>query len=426
MQANADSFGGWDIQGGGGTALMKMGPGSAAPDLSLQRSAAGVLTIDALQVAATDVVVQLKPGLASRSSSLWLFNSTNTTPSIEIDTGTTTNPYLLLGSGTATADNRLIRVGAGNLKIDANGVAATSVTLDISPAVASAGSTLNLWNLAAPSAAAISLQTGTGTAPSLQFGPGTGALDWALTRSAANIAQVGSGDTLDLSIAKLLAPASAGIALTATAGYVGVDTTTGDLLLHDGQRQKPAGIVGWAPYAFSLGYTENQIPTGTAATLAVSGGSIAVPVFVPGHMRLISVSHYIGASTTPTTEYQIYRQSLNNGNAGENTLTAVAGASVASATRTASAINTLAVATAGVYLAPGLYWLVIRNTTANTVIIGGTAVSTFALSMAQTKTLGSTIVSTNLDFVAATWAKVTGFTVAVRFNGEVFGQTTVF
>jgi hypothetical protein len=46
--------------------------------------------------------------------------------------------------------------------------------------------------------------------------------------------------------------------------------------------------------------------------------------------------------------------------------------------------------------------------------------------MAQTKTLGSTIVSASLDFHAATWTKVTGYIPALRINGNVFGETTAF
>ena len=49
-----------------------------------------------------------------------------------------------------------------------------------------------------------------------------------------------------------------------------------------------------------------------------------------------------------------------------------------------------------------------------------------ALSMAQTKTLGSTVVSANLDFHAATWTKVTAYVIPLRFNGAVFGETAAF
>jgi hypothetical protein len=42
----------------------------------------------------------------------------------------------------------------------------------------------------------------------------------------------------------------------------------------------------------------------------------------------------------------------------------------------------------------------------------------------QTKTLGSSLGST-LDFVAATWVKVTAI-YAVRLVGNVFGQTSSF
>jgi hypothetical protein len=196
--------------------------------------------------------------------------------------------------------------------------------------------------------------------------------------------------------------------------------------VYDSQRSRVAGEVGWAPYAFSIGASITSAPTTTAVTLAASGGAVAIPVQVVGHMLLQDIRFYIGASTTPTYELQVYRQYLNNGNAGENTLTFVSGAKRAAAAGTASAINTATMVGAPVYLAPGLYWVVIRNTTTNTIIIGGTAASTWAVSMSQTKTLGSTIVDANLDFVAATWTKVTGFIIPVRFSGRVFGQTAAF
>jgi hypothetical protein len=155
--------------------------------------------------------------------------------------------------------------------------------------------------------------------------------------------------------------------------------------------------------------------------------SIAFPIIIVGHMRAVSAQFYIGASTSPTYELQLFREYLNNGNAGENTLAYVAGCGRASAAGGASSINNANFGTAGTYLPPGLYWMVIRNTSAtNTLIIGGSTASFSAVSFAQTKTLGSTIVGANLDFHAATWTKITNYAIAGRIGGEVFGETSVF
>ena len=89
---------------------------------------------------------------------------------------------------------------------------------------------------------------------------------------------------------------------------------------------------------------------------------------------------------------------------------------------------TSAAAVPGTYLAPGVYWLAIRNTAASNVfyvnfsyVWGG--VNTTATPN-QTKpsmpALGAT-----LDVVAATWTK--GHRVcAVKLDGRVFGQTASF
>ncbi|HVP57598.1 MAG TPA: hypothetical protein VMU02_05835, partial [bacterium] len=77
------------------------------------------------------------------------------------------------------------------------------------------------------------------------------------------------------------------------------------------------------------------------------------------------------------------------------------------------------------YLAPGTYWLVLRNTHAsNTFGLGTAAAGTLASNTAQEKTLGSALGST-LDFVAASWTKKT-FLAGVRLNGLVFGGASAF
>jgi hypothetical protein len=209
-------------------------------------------------------------------------------------------------------------------------------------------------------------------------------------------------------------------------GRLGWDSTAKDLTYYDSQRVRDADMGGWAAYAVPPGFAFNATYTTVTTTLPANGGSLAVPIFVPGPMLVQSMSFYIGASTTPTCEMQLYEQYLNNGNAGENTLAYVSGLGITSASRSASALNTVNFNTPGTYIPGGSYWIVIRNTSAsNTLGIGYLAAGTMAQNNGQTKTLGSTIVGASLDFVAATWTKVT-WMAGVRLNGRVFGGAAAF
>jgi hypothetical protein len=208
-----------------------------------------------------------------------------------------------------------------------------------------------------------------------------------------------------------------------TEGNLGYDTVMKGVEYFDSQRAREVPDAGWCPSAFPLGFMQSGTYT-TSMALAISGGSVAVPILVQGHMLVQSISYYNGTGTG-TTEGRLYRQYLNNGNAGENTLAEVAGVNFASRSNTGSAIQTVAITTPGTYIPPGLYWLVLRNTSGSVVFaLGSLAAGTMALAACQTKTLGSGLGST-LDFVAATWAKVNSV-VGARLNGRVFGQTTAF
>ena len=349
---------------------INFGPGTGAADLRIYRNNGGTPIIDANGTAnGTNLAIRSTAGQQSQMQ----VDVTGDTQPRAILKGDANMIGMILGPGNAAQDVRLYRTGSKTLSLDDNAAGAATLTI-----------------------------TSTGT------------VNW------------GGAGTLDVNNAKLRLPTAAGISLTATESYVGEDSTTHDVLFYDSQRSRVAGEVGWAPYATSIGAIFTTAPTTTAVTLAASGGSVAIPVQVVGHMLLQDIRFYIGASTTPTYELQVYRQYLNNGNAGENTLAYVSGAKRAAAAGTASAINTATMVGAPVYLSPGLYWVVIRNTTVNTIIIGGIATATWAVDMSQTKTLGSTIVDANLDFVAATWTKVTGFVIPIRFSGRVFGQTAAF
>lgn len=101
---------------------------------------------------------------------------------------------LRLGGGTSTYDVRLDRVAAGELEFDTNGQAvATLLRLE-----ATAGQRV-VEDLRVAGDTGVRLRlTGDATAVGIELGSGVGARDWQLLRTAANVAQVGAGDTLDV------------------------------------------------------------------------------------------------------------------------------------------------------------------------------------------------------------------------------------
>lgn len=211
-------------------------------------------------------------------------------------------------------------------------------------------------------------------------------------------------------------------------GDIAYNATTDELNYGNGQRAL-ADEVGWAPFANPPGYTVG-LAFGTTATLAAAGGSYASPIAVTGHMLLNTFRlRNVDTGTARAAEWRLYKQRLNNGNSGENTLDEVAGANGTFSFTPGGAASTRdsAVGSPPVYLAPGIYWLVLRNTDAvQTFALGVNASQAGAAgpNLAQTKTLASGLGST-LDFVAATWAKVTTLP-AFTLMGRVFGETAVF
>lgn len=232
--------------------------------------------------------------------------------------------------------------------------------------------------------------------------------------------------TIDINTGALRLPVGTGN-LTTTEGYIGYQSTTEIVRVYDGQRERAVSATGWVPFLYMPNFVSSAALT-TALSLAANGGSLAVPMYLAGHMLLERVL----LRNTDTTlarswHWDLYVQRLNNGNSGENTLDRVASATAdESFTAAAASTRALAAGSAPVYLGPGVYWLVIQNTHAsNTFGIGSTAVSAaMANNSGQTKTLTVPNGST-LDFVAATWTKVTAM-YALRLEGRVFGQTTQF
>jgi len=216
-------------------------------------------------------------------------------------------------------------------------------------------------------------------------------------------------------------------ALTTTEGFLRWDSTRKLLVLYDTQRERGITPIGWLPFALSIGATI-QAAYASNVTLAAAGGCAAIPFLLQAPMMLRSVSVRNGnVASNRTWNWGLYEQYLNNGNSGENTLTRVAvGAAAETFTAGAASNRTIDASGAPVFLAPGLYWLVVQSQHASNsfdlaIQTGGAG---FIGNTFQTKTITNPMGSA-LDFVAAAWTKQVDVPSA-RLNGDVFGQTAVF
>jgi hypothetical protein len=216
-------------------------------------------------------------------------------------------------------------------------------------------------------------------------------------------------------------------ALTHTEGYLRWDSTRKHVILWDAQRERGITPLGWLPFAYPQHFVANGTYT-TAYAIAANGGSFAIPMLLIAPMLLESVTLWnTDTASARKWGWDLYEQYLNNGNAGENTLTRVAASSAdESFTATVASKRTITAGSAPVFLPPGLYWLVIQSRHATSTFGLGTAsISGFVNNHHQVKTTGNPNGAT-LDLVAATWTKINGSIPAVRMNGRVFGQTTAF
>lgn len=202
-------------------------------------------------------------------------------------------------------------------------------------------------------------------------------------------------------------------------------TGTERMIVYDGQRNRDFGTRGWAAVALPAIFN----PSGAFASslsLPANGGSVAVQIVAPSHMLIQDCAvKSRDTSGARSWEWRLYEGYLNNGNSGENTVAEVAGAN-GSESFTASGVSTRVsnATSAPVYIGPGVYWLVVRNTHAtNTFALAYTDQSTeFGAAVVQTKTLGSALGST-LDLVAATWTPQ-ALMVRAHLDGRVNGKTT--
>lgn len=185
-------------------------------------------------------------------------------------------------------------------------------------------------------------------------------------------------------------------------------------------------MVGWLPYAYLDGYGPLS-SNGTDIDINADGATLVGITVLGAPMLLESASAYFKdtSGAERSWNWALYVQATNTGDADENTLTRVAyGAAADTWSPSAAGTRTITAEGAPVTLAPGAYWFLIQNVHAsNTLKIGCAAGTTNAYAMqrkACTNPVGAT-----LDFVAATWTRVT-YLHSGRLNGRVFGETAAF
>lgn len=237
---------------------------------------------------------------------------------------------------------------------------------------------------------------------------------------ASGLASLDAASVVVQAIGRLLAGTGA---LTATEGFLQWQSTRKLGLIYDGTREKAVTDLGWMPYAYPVCFNPSAALT-TAVALAANGGSIAIPIWLDGHMLLQSVSvRNTDAATARTWGWDLYEDRHNDSNT-LNRMAACSGND--SFTPSAASTRTLNAGSAPVYLGPGLYWLVVqsRHATSTFGLASTAASAAFNLNTAQTKTTSNPNGDT-LDFVAVTWTKVTAI-YAVRLNGRVFAGGAAF
>jgi hypothetical protein len=241
--------------------------------------------------------------------------------------------------------------------------------------------------------------------------------------SAANLA-ASSNTRVDTNPGRFRLPATGVVPASPAEGDVWFDTNYDIVVLHDGLTATPVSEVGWQPWAMSAGQGTNDTTT-TSVSLAASGGSTAVPIFLDSPMRLQSISiRSLDTTLTRIWECALYFEA----NDTTNVLTRIGGTYVRETfVAAAASTRTVNVDSAGIVIPPGTVWAVVRNLhSANTFAIGAGAGGTLGNNTAMTKTIaGSQLAAGTLDFVAATWTKV-ATPVAVRLNGRVFGTAGAF
>lgn len=187
----------------------------------------------------------------------------------------------------------------------------------------------------------------------------------------------------------------------------------------------------WVPYAFACGAKAIDTTQLNLAIVAAGiGDAIAVPFFLEGPMLLQSIAFIQGSTASlRTAEYRLYADNRTPGSAGAMDFVAGTDGTL-SFTPAAVDIRVGTISAAPVYLAPGTYWLVLRNTsTAQTFQIrvaaaGGTWATSTALAMYKF-TNGTKVAALGSTIDVTSWADFVDHP-AIRLQGRVMGETVAF
>lgn len=186
---------------------------------------------------------------------------------------------------------------------------------------------------------------------------------------------------------------------------------------------------GLAPFASPSGLSNAATSTtalNLAAVAAGLGGARAIPIVVPSLMLLESLSIWsTDTANLRTAEWALF---WDQGEAATSTFVNLVSPSLGSAVGTfsftpgAASVQT-STATGGPYrLAPGVYWLVIRNTSAaRTFGLGSVAAGDLAIANHRQSTMAAITVS--LDISA--WTSANGIPL-VRLNGRIGAEAAGF
>ncbi len=211
-----------------------------------------------------------------------------------------------------------------------------------------------------------------------------------------------------------------------TEGQTMWDGTSRGLLGYDSVQAKGLSAIGWQPYATPNGINNESTLSGTRTLAAVSGGNggaFAIPIWLVSPMKLDSYTVWCtDTANARAAEARLYVDRLNN-SATANFLTGTDAAW--SFTPGAASSRLATVSGTPVIIPPGVYWFVIRNTSATqTFDLASTGSSTAGAIYTAAAAQAIAALGSTLDLVTS-WSSTAG-AIAVRLNGRVLGQTSPY
>jgi hypothetical protein len=178
-------------------------------------------------------------------------------------------------------------------------------------------------------------------------------------------------------------------------------------------------LVGRAPFAYAYGMNISDTYA-TARTLAAAGGATIFPIGLDTWMFVQSLSiRNLDAATARSWEWRLFREPDN----GSATLVEVGGINGTDSFTGAGAQTRTSAATTPALVAPGMYWVVVRNSHATSSFDLGTGGSgSIAANTTRTQT-GVAALTTTINPTA--WTTATAW-VGARLNARVFAEGAAF